>query len=68
MDVNMPVMDGFEATQNMKEKKRKLPVVAQTALNISDVENKAKKVGVDDIIYKPIKLKLFLKIIGKFLG
>lgn len=68
MDVNMPVMDGFEATQNIKEKKRKLPVVAQTALNISDVENKAKKVGVDDIIYKPIKLKLFLKIIGKFLG
>ncbi len=67
MDLNMPVMDGFEATQNIKEKKRKLPVVAQTALNISDVENKAKKVGCDDIIYKPIKFKLFLKIIGKYL-
>lgn len=67
MDINMPVMDGFEATELIKEHNRKLPVVAQTALNISEVENKAKKAGCDDIIFKPVKLKLFLKIIGKFL-
>ncbi|MFO7862679.1 MAG: response regulator, partial [Salinivirgaceae bacterium] len=68
MDLNMPVMDGFDATELIKEKKRKLPVVAQTALNMSDIENKAQRVGCDDIIYKPIKLKLFLKIISKFLN
>jgi CheY-like chemotaxis protein len=68
MDINMPEMDGFEATELIKEQNRKLPVVAQTALNISEVENKAKKAGCDDIIYKPVKLKLFLKIIGKFLN
>lgn len=67
MDLNMPVMDGFEATEKIKEKKRKLPIVAQTALNISDVENRAKKVGCDNIIYKPVKLKLFLKIIAKYI-
>ncbi len=67
MDMNMPVLDGFEATEQIKEKKRKLPVVAQTALNISDVEQRAKKVGCDDIIYKPVKLKLFLKIINKYI-
>jgi two-component system cell cycle response regulator DivK len=68
MDLNMPVMDGFDATELIKEKKRKLPVVAQTALNMADIENKAQRVGCDDIIYKPIKLKLFLKIISKFLN
>jgi two-component system cell cycle response regulator DivK len=67
MDINMPEMDGFEATELIKEHKRKLPVIAQTALNISEVENKAKRAGCDDIIFKPVKLKLFLKIIGKFL-
>ncbi|PLX15026.1 MAG: hypothetical protein C0599_17720 [Salinivirgaceae bacterium] len=67
MDINMPEMDGFEATELIKEYNRKLPVVAQTALNISEVENKAKQAGCDDIIYKPVKFKLFLKIIGKFL-
>jgi CheY-like chemotaxis protein len=68
MDINMPDMDGFEATELIKEHNRKLPIVAQTALNISEVETKAKQAGCDDIIYKPVKLKLFLKIIGKFLN
>lgn len=67
MDVNMPEMDGFEATERIKEKKRKLPIVAQTALNITEVEHRAQQVGCDDIIYKPVKLKLFLKIVAKFL-
>lgn len=68
MDVNMPEMDGFEATERIKEKKRKIPIVIQTALNMADVEQRARQVGCDDIIYKPIKLKLFLRIINKYIN
>jgi CheY-like chemotaxis protein len=55
MDLNMPEMSGFEATQYIrKTMKSKIPIIALTAdVTITDV-SKCKESGMDDYISKPI--------------
>ncbi len=67
MDINMPQITGFEATQIIKKEKN-IPIIAQTALSIDEANEKAEKAGCDDIIFKPIRLKLFLSTINKYLN
>ena len=67
MDINMPKMDGFETTKRIKEIRRDIPIIAQTALNLEDAREKAEEVGCDDFILKPIRLKLFLSKLDSYL-
>jgi len=67
MDLQMPEMNGYEATQILKKKYPTLPVVAQTAFAMSDDREKALAVGCDDYLAKPIKSKDLLNITEKFL-
>jgi len=67
MDINMPKMDGFETTKQIKEIRKDIPVIAQTALNIEDARDKASEVGCDDFILKPIRLNLFLSKLNSYL-
>ncbi|MCK9608568.1 MAG: response regulator [Methylomonas sp.] len=56
MDVQMPVMDGYETTRNLRKQAdcAKLPVIAMTA-NVMNVDrDKCLKAGMDDFIGKPI--------------
>ncbi len=67
MDLQMPEMNGYEATQILKGKYPKLPVVAQTAFAMSDDREKALDAGCDDYLAKPIKSKDLLSIAEKYL-
>lgn len=67
MDINMPKLDGFESTQQIKQFKPNIPIIAQTALNIEDAKEKSEQVGCDDFILKPIRLKQFLTKLDTFL-
>ena len=67
MDINMPKLDGFETTKRIKEIKKNIPIIAQTALNLEDAREKSKEVGCDDYILKPIQLKLFLSKLDSYL-
>jgi len=67
MDLQMPEMNGYEATQILKKKYPNLPVVAQTAFAMSDDREKALAAGCDDYLAKPIKSKDLLNITEKFL-
>lgn len=65
MDLQMPIMNGFEATEYIRKKMNlKIPIIALTAdVTTVDVE-KCKAVGMDDYIAKPIDEKLlFNKIV-----
>lgn len=63
MDINMPIMNGFDATRALKLKMPNLPIIAQTAYAISGDREKALAVGCDDYISKPInREKLIQKI------
>jgi PAS domain S-box-containing protein len=63
MDLRMPVMNGYNATKQIKLVKPKLPVLAVTAYAIDGDMEKAFDFGCDDYITKPIaKVELFKKI------
>jgi CheY-like chemotaxis protein len=67
MDLQMPEMNGYEATQVLKKKYPMLPIVAQTAFAMSDDREKALDAGCDDYLAKPIKSKDLLAVVEKFL-
>lgn len=60
MDIKMPIMDGYEATVEIKKLRPDLPVIAQTAYSSSEEIEKIKESGFNGYIAKPIdKTKLF---------
>jgi two-component system, cell cycle response regulator DivK len=67
MDLQMPEMNGYEATEILKKKFPTLPIVAQTAFAMSDDREKALDAGCDDYLAKPIKSKDLLSVVEKFI-
>jgi signal transduction histidine kinase/CheY-like chemotaxis protein len=53
MDCRMPEMDGFEATQCLREQKYALPIIALTAGTTLEEREKCISSGMDDILTKP---------------
>ncbi|OQQ08169.1 hybrid sensor histidine kinase/response regulator [Vibrio splendidus] len=64
MDCMMPVMDGFDATSNIRrieketEATRRIPIIALTASVIDDDIQKCFDVGMDDYVPKPFKFEM----------
>lgn len=67
MDINMPGMDGYEATKQIKDLNDSIPIIIQTAVHEDGKENSI-KAGADDFISKPIDLKTFMDKIARFLN
>ncbi|MBU2939300.1 response regulator [Lacinutrix sp. C3R15] len=53
MDLNMPVMDGFQATKEIRKSNKTIPIIALTASNIEEVKENVFASGFNDIIMKP---------------
>jgi len=66
MDLKMPVMDGFEATKEIKSFRKDLPVIAVTAYAMSGDEKRAYDCGCDDYIVKPTSIEELLLKLKKF--
>jgi len=67
MDLQMPVMDGYAATKEIRKREteeKRLPVIAMTADAVSGVKEDVMEAGMDDYVTKPIDHeKLFLALI-----
>ena len=70
MDIQMPVMDGYEATRRIKADPalKAIPIVAVTSYALSGDEDKAKAAGCDAYIAKPYSPRQMLAKVREILG
>ncbi|MCE1199743.1 MAG: ATP-binding protein, partial [Marinilabiliales bacterium] len=66
MDVQMPEMDGYEATRQIRKFNNDVIIIAQTALGIKGEKENALAAGCNDFLAKPIALEEFANMILKF--
>jgi PAS domain S-box-containing protein len=57
MDIQMPGMDGYEATRQMRAFAPDLPVIGQTAHAMAEEHHKCREAGMVDLVVKPIELE-----------
>ena len=71
MDVQMPVMNGYEATRQIRAMKsdycRQVPIIAMTANAFEDDRALAVKAGMSGYLTKPIKIEEMLKTVASML-
>lgn len=69
MDIQMPKMDGFEATRILKADAttKNIPIVALTSYAMKGDKERVLKMGFDEYIAKPIDIHELLKTVGKYL-
>jgi len=65
MDIRMPGMDGYEATEIIKNENKDLPVIAQTAYALKGEKELSIGSGCDDYISKPIDITELMAILSK---
>jgi two-component system cell cycle response regulator DivK len=70
MDIQMPVMDGYEATRRIKADPalKSIPVIAVTSYALSGDEDKARAAGCDGYIAKPFSPRQMLAKVREVIG
>ncbi len=68
MDIQMPLLDGYEVTRLIREKDPEVTIIAQTAFIHDNEEKKCLEAGCTDYISKPIDLQSLLGLIDRYLG
>lgn len=71
MDINMPQMDGFETTQRIRSgqcglEKAAIPIIGLTASALPETQDRAKWVGMNDVLTKPFQPEMLLQTIKKY--
>lgn len=70
MDISIPVIDGWEATQVLKRDPatRRIPIIALTAHALASDREKAMEVGCDSYLAKPCEPKTVVSEVERFIG
>ncbi len=68
MDMQMPVVDGYEATRKIRKMGNDIPVIALTAHTMQGDEKKSLEAGCNAYLGKPIKQKELLDIVRSYIG
>lgn len=67
MDIQMPIMDGYKATLEIKRIFKDIPVIAQTSFAMANEKDKCIDAGCDDYITKPLDLEVLLSKINNLI-
>jgi signal transduction histidine kinase/CheY-like chemotaxis protein/HPt (histidine-containing phosphotransfer) domain-containing protein len=67
MDIEMPNMNGYEATKAIRKEGLKIPIIALTAYAMKGDDEKCFAAGCDGYISKPIEHKILLQTLSKYL-
>lgn len=68
MDLQMPVMDGYEATKIIREIDKEIPIIALTANAMQEEIQKTKSLGMNTHLTKPIDLEKFFHTLDKYIN
>jgi signal transduction histidine kinase/CheY-like chemotaxis protein len=68
MDINMPIINGFETSKLIRNKGITIPIVALTAFDKQEITEEAIAAGMNDIIIKPFESSKLLQIISKLIA
>ncbi|MFT3826189.1 MAG: response regulator [Chitinophagaceae bacterium] len=68
MDLNMPVMDGFETTRQLRRRGEQLPIIALTANLPNEIEHDILQAGLSGLVVKPFNPEELVKEIRKHLS
>ena len=63
LDINMRGMDGIETLKRIKEMDKDVTIIMVTGVKDDDVAKKAKEIGADDYITKPLSLEYLEKVV-----
>ena len=68
MDIQMPIMDGYQATRALRQKGHTTLIICGLSANALKQDHvKAKEAGMDDYIVKPLKQKVLENLVAKYL-
>ncbi|BAX80326.1 response regulator [Labilibaculum antarcticum] len=67
MDMQMPIMNGYDATRNIKKINKDMPIIAQTAYHYGEAYEEIMAAGCDDFVSKPIDIGGLKDMIDRFL-
>ena len=66
MDIKMPVMNGLDATQIIREENKEIPIIMQTAYAFSSDKENAMNAGASEVLVKPITLSILRGTLTKY--
>lgn len=68
MDIQMPILDGYQATRKLREKNYEKPIIALTAHAMLSEQEKCIQIGCTDFLSKPLNQKELFKKISFYLN
>src|SRR6056297_153700 len=68
MDMQMPVLDGYDATTMIRSTGCKVPIIALTGNAMKGDRERCLQVGCDEFLTKPVNVDLLVQTVGSFLG
>jgi len=67
MDIQLPEINGYEATSQIRLKDLSIPIIAQTAYAMAEDKQKCLDSGCNEVLVKPIRMDDVLTTIAKYL-
>jgi len=67
MDIQLPEISGYEATAQIRQSNKELPIIAQTAYAMAEDKQKCIESGCNDVLVKPIRMDEVLNTVARYL-
>ena len=68
MDCQMPEMDGYEATRQLRARGQRLPIIAMTANALAGDRERCREAGMDDYMTKPVEMSTMVATLERWLA